>query len=191
MVLIIDNYDSFTYNLVHLLHEVSDGITLNVCRNNAIALSDVARYSKIILSPGPGLPAEAGIMPQVIRHYKGKIPIFGVCLGLQAIGEAYGYSLKNLPQVYHGVQHPMFVTDQRDPLLCKLPTPFWAGRYHSWVIDAKKPADPALHVSCLDENGEIMAMYDLQNAVFGVQFHPESVMTPLGYQIMQRFLEIS
>lgn len=187
-ILILDNYDSFTYNLAHLVSEVSN-LPIDVRRNDAISLPEISQYYKIILSPGPGLPTEAGILQAVIRQYAGKIPMLGVCLGLQAIGEVLGCRLKNLSQVHHGVQHTLHVTDRRDALLCHLPDTFLAGRYHSWVIDPQYLNNTPLRVSCTDSQGEIMAMYHPQSSVFGVQFHPESVMTPLGYQIMQQFID--
>jgi anthranilate synthase component 2 len=191
-LLILDNYDSFTYNLAHTVAEVAEYVHIDVCRNDRIALSQALSYDAIILSPGPGLPADAGIMPQLLRTELGNMPILGVCLGLQAIGEAYGYKLKNLPQVYHGVQHSLLVTDRRDPLLGGLPDNFLAGRYHSWVVDGQYiPPNAALRVSCIDAQGEIMAMYDPLRPVFGVQFHPESVMTPLGHCIIKQFIDIA
>lgn len=186
-ILILDNYDSFTYNLAHLVSEVSN-LPIEIYRNDAISLEQIGKYYKIILSPGPGLPAEAGILQATIKQYVGKIPIFGVCLGLQAIGEVLGCQLKNLPQVHHGIQHPLYINDPNDPILCDLPSPFLAGRYHSWVIDKASITNSPLKISCTDANGEIMAMYNTQNSIFGVQFHPESIMTPLGNLIMQRFI---
>lgn len=163
---------------------------VEVIRNDAISIAEVGKYYKIILSPGPGLPAEAGILQNLIRYYEGKIPIFGVCLGLQAIGEVLGCQLKNLSQVHHGVQESMFVTDRRDPMLHNLPSMFEAGRYHSWVIDRTSTHNCPLRISCTDQDGEIMAMYHPEKPIFGVQFHPESIMTERGYQIMQNFLDI-
>jgi anthranilate synthase component 2 len=187
-ILILDNYDSFTYNLVHLVSEVSS-LVVDVYRNDAISLRDIGKYHKIILSPGPGLPSEAGILQAAIAQYAGKIPLLGVCLGLQAIGEVMGCRLKNLPQVQHGVQHELYICDPADPILSDLPNRFLAGRYHSWVIDKNTVANSNLQVSCVDAQGDIMAMYHAQQGIFGVQFHPESVMTPLGHCIMRRFLE--
>lgn len=187
-LLILDNYDSFTYNLVQYLRELEDAPTVEIFRNDEISLDEVGAYDAIVLSPGPGLPAEAGIMPELIQRYAATKPILGVCLGHQAIGEAFGGSLRNLDEVYHGISSPMHVTVPDAPLLKGLTNPFDAGRYHSWVIEAADfPAE--LQVTARDEKGEIMALQHREYNLHGVQFHPESIMTDLGRQLLQNFVD--
>lgn len=186
-ILIIDNYDSFTYNLVQYIQDIL-GQKISVVRNDAIELEEVAAYDVIILSPGPGVPADAGIMPALIKRYASEKPILGVCLGHQAIGEAFGASLENLRQVYHGIETPIKVTDVSDPLFRGVSDVFQAGRYHSWIV--KKDSLPkTLKVTAIDVKGEIMAMRHTTYPVFGVQFHPESVMTATGKKMLTNFLE--
>lgn len=182
--LIIDNYDSFTYNLAHLLRELGTDVT--VVRNNRFRLPRVAAYDKIVLSPGPGIPSEAGLLMDVIRTYAGLKPILGVCLGEQAIGEAFGAKLTNLAEVYHGVQTPVHVI-RPDYLFDGLPTEFPAGRYHSWVVSPDGLPD-TLEVTALSSEGHIMALRHRTLDVRGIQFHPESVLTPQGKRILQNFL---
>lgn len=182
--LIIDNYDSFTYNLAHLLKELGTDVT--VVRNDCFRLPLVAAYDKIVLSPGPGIPSEAGLLMDVIRTYAGRKPILGVCLGEQAIGEAFGARLTNLSEVYHGVQTPVHVT-RPDYLFDGLPTEFPAGRYHSWVVSPDGLPD-TLEVTALSPEGHIMALRHRTLDVRGIQFHPESVLTPQGKRILQNFL---
>lgn len=184
-LLIIDNYDSFTYNLVHLVEKVSD-IPFEVHRNDKISLEKVNAFDKILLSPGPGLPSEAGILPQVITTYAGKKNILGVCLGLQAIGEAFGAKLKNLDQVYHGLATPVFV--KKDDLLFRnCPAQFLAGRYHSWVVDTEGlPGE--LEITSTDEQGNIMSLRHKKYQVSGVQFHPESILSEYGETILKNWL---
>jgi anthranilate synthase component 2 len=184
-LLIFDNYDSFTYNLLHLVRELGCA-DVDVCRNDKIALNDVARYDKIILSPGPGIPSEAGLLLPLIKQYAPSKSILGVCLGHQAIGEAFGASLLNLTDVYHGIATPINIVAD-DTLFRGLPREFEVGRYHSWVI--KNEALPAeLTITATDSNNEIMAIRHNRYDVHGVQFHPESILTPKGKDIMQNFL---
>lgn len=186
-ILVLDNYDSFTYNLVHYVLEIADA-TVSVFRNDEISLEAVAEYDVIILSPGPGLPADAGIMPALLKKYAGEKPILGVCLGHQAIGEAFGGDLHNLTSVYHGLETPVDITESGSTLFVDIPTPFMAGRYHSWVVEpAKLPTE--LMVTAIAEDGSIMAMQHREFPIYGVQFHPESVMTPYGKKMLANFLK--
>lgn len=186
-ILILDNYDSFTYNLVHLVREIGD-YQLEVHRNDKISLQDVVDYDGIILSPGPGLPSESGILCDLITEYASNKPIFGVCLGEQAIGEVFGATLVNLPSVFHGVARETEVLDQDDPLFKGVPTRFKTGRYHSWAVsDQDFPA--CLKITARDENGTIMALRHRDYDVCGVQFHPESVLTDHGRTIMENWLK--
>lgn len=184
-ILIFDNYDSFTYNLVHLVKEL--GYTdVNIFRNDKIALEDVAKYDKIILSPGPGIPSEAGLLLPLIKEYAGKKPILGVCLGHQAIGEAFGAQLKNLEDVYHGVATRINIT-QPDYIFDTLGRELEVGRYHSWIVDNNRFPD-CIEITATDNNGQIMALKHKEFDVHGVQFHPESVLTPAGETIVKNFL---
>ncbi|SBV99505.1 conserved hypothetical protein [uncultured Dysgonomonas sp.] len=184
-ILIFDNYDSFTYNLVHLVKEL--GYTdVDVFRNDKIALEDVAKYDKIILSPGPGIPSEAVLLLPLIKEYAGKKPILGVCLGHQAIGEAFGAQLKNLEDVYHGVATRINIT-QPDYIFDTLGRELEVGRYHSWIVDNNKLPD-CIEITATDNNGQIMALKHKEFDVHGVQFHPESVLTPAGETIIKNFL---
>ncbi len=184
-LLILDNYDSFTYNLVHLVEKVSD-LSFDVIRNDKISLEDVASYDKILLSPGPGLPKDAGIMPQLINIYGSTKNILGICLGMQAIGEAYGANLKNLDTVVHGMATPVTLT--ADHFLFKgCPQTFDVGRYHSWVVDpVLLPA--ALKVIATDQSGNIMALQHASHKVCGVQFHPESILSEYGETILKNWM---
>lgn len=184
-ILIFDNYDSFTYNLVHLVKEL--GYTdVDVFRNDKIALEDVAKYDKIILSPGPGIPSEAGLLLPLIKEYANKKPILGVCLGHQAIGEAFGAQLKNLEDVYHGVATRINIT-QPDYIFDTLGKELEVGRYHSWIVDNNGLPD-CIEITATDNNGQIMALKHKEFDVHGVQFHPESVLTPAGEIIVKNFL---
>ncbi|MFR0677767.1 anthranilate synthase component II [Dysgonomonas mossii] len=184
-ILIFDNYDSFTYNLVHLVKEL--GYTdVDVFRNDKIALEDVAKYDKFILSPGPGIPSEAGLLLPLIKEYAGKRPILGVCLGHQAIGEAFGAQLKNLEDVYHGVATRINIT-QPDYIFDTLGRELEVGRYHSWIVDNNGLPD-CIEITATDNNGQIMALKHKEFDVHGVQFHPESVLTPAGETIVKNFL---
>jgi len=187
-VLVLDNYDSFTYNLVHIIRE-HGGCTVDVFRNDEIAEDAVAAYDYLMLSPGPGLPDEAGIMKQVIKRYASTKKIFGVCLGMQAIGEVFGGSLMNLPQVYHGVATPIYIEGKDDPVFKGVPDEFMAGRYHSWVINEKDFPDE-LTITSRDEQGRIMSIHHREYPVFGLQFHPESILTPHGKEMIFNFLNL-
>ncbi len=184
-ILVLDNYDSFTYNLVHLLKELGQDPV--VFRNDKITVEAVAEFDRILLSPGPGLPAEAGIMPELIRRYAPTKPILGVCLGHQAIGEAFGGTLRNLGEVVHGIATDTLVTEPQDPLFAHLPRQFATCRYHSWVVDrASFPA--SLQVTATDADGVIMALRHRTYQVHGVQFHPESYITEYGKELVANWL---
>ena len=184
-IVIIDNYDSFTYNLSHLLKEL--GAEVEVVRNDKFELKDLEQYDKIVLSPGPGIPSEAGLLLDVIRTYAGRKPILGVCLGHQAIGEVFGASLENLKEVYHGVQTEGTQLGN-DYIFDGLPERVMMGRYHSWVVAIDSvPASP--EVTAMSDDGEIMAMRHRQYDIHGIQFHPESVLTPEGKTIVGNFLK--
>ncbi len=187
-VVIIDNYDSFTYNLVHLINEIIDG-EVTVFRNDQFDIGVLEAYDYIILSPGPGLPEEAGLLKDVIRTYGSTKKIFGVCLGLQAIGEVYGGKLKNLSKVFHGMKTTMTQTENIDPIFEGISQNFDAGRYHSWVID-RQSSPETLDITAVDNDGEIMAARHKQYQVYGVQFHPESIMTPDGRTMLTNFLNL-
>ena len=184
-IVIIDNYDSFTYNLSHLLKEL--GAEVDVVRNDKFELKDLEQYDKIVLSPGPGIPSEAGLLLDVIRTYAGRKPILGVCLGHQAIGEVCGASLENLKEVYHGVQTEGTQLGN-DYIFDGLPERVMMGRYHSWVV-AKDSVPESLEVTAMSDDGEIMAMRHRQYDIHGIQFHPESVLTPEGKTIVGNFLK--
>lgn len=184
-IVIIDNYDSFTYNLSHLLKELGADVT--VVRNDKFELNDLEQYDKIVLSPGPGIPSEAGLLLEVIRTYAGRKPILGVCLGHQAIGEVFGASLENLKEVYHGVQTEGTQMGN-DYIFDGLPERVMMGRYHSWVV-AKDSVPESLEVTAMSDDGEIMAMRHRQYDIHGIQFHPESVLTPEGKTIVGNFLK--
>lgn len=187
-ILLLDNYDSFTYNLVHLVRELSE-LPLVVARNDKISVSEASEFSTIILSPGPGLPSEAGIMPDLVKELGTTHSILGVCLGHQCVGESFGASLKNLTEVVHGQGRATKILDPECLLFHTLPNEFQSGRYHSWVIDRSTiPAD--LIVTAEDKDGEIMAIRHATHSIFGVQFHPESILTPVGKDIVQNFLSI-
>jgi len=187
-VIIIDNYDSFTYNLVHIVEEVL-GHEVDVVRNDEFELEDIEVYEYIILSPGPGVPEEAGLLKDVIRRYGAHKKIFGVCLGLQAIGEVYGATLRNLDQVHHGQRTIMHQTEITSPLFEGIPRDFYAGRYHSWVIDRSSDTS-ALQVTARGSEEEIMAAHHKSYQVHGVQFHPESIMTDEGKLMITNFLNL-
>jgi anthranilate synthase component 2 len=185
-LLVIDNYDSFTYNLVQYFRELL-GHPVDVLRNDQVGLERAAAYDVLVFSPGPGLPAEAGMMPTLLKVFAPSKVILGVCLGHQAIGEAFGAGLLNLSQVYHGVATPIYPVVSGDALFQGLPGVFEAGRYHSWVVD-RRDLPSELEITAVDANDEIMAMRHRVFDVFGLQFHPESVMTPVGKQILDNFL---
>ncbi len=183
---IIDNYDSFTYNLAHLVKEL--GAEVTVLRNDKFGIADLEQYDKLILSPGPGIPSEAGLLMATIEAYAGKKPMLGVCLGHQAIGEAFGASLTNLSEVFHGV-----ATEGKqmgnDPIFVGLPQRITMGRYHSWVVSADGLPD-CLEITALSDEGQIMGLKHKKFDIHGIQFHPESVLTPDGRTIMDNFLKI-
>ena len=184
-LLILDNYDSFTFNLVHYVKQFCDDVT--VCRNDKITLSEVKPFDSIILSPGPGLPSNAGIMPELIRHYCSSKKILGVCLGHQAIAEAFGAKLKNLEQVLHGVAIPTNITDHNEPLFAGIPQRIYTGRYHSWVVDPKTLSSE-MRITATDDQMEIMAMRHTCYNVCGVQFHPESLLTDHGLKMVENWI---
>jgi anthranilate synthase component 2 len=203
-VLVFDNYDSFTYNLVHMVEKIM-GQKPDVYRNDEIPLEQIAKYDKIILSPGPGLPAEAGLLLPLIREYAATKSILGVCLGHQAIGEAFGGKLENLSSVYHGVATPVTFLertienrsedatfskphDARSALFADLPETIAVGRYHSWVV-ADEAFPDVLEITARDDKGYIMALQHKTYDVQGVQFHPESVLTPQGEIILRNWLK--
>ena len=184
-IVIIDNYDSFTYNLSHLVKEL--GVEVTVYRNDQFTLNQLEVFDKIILSPGPGIPSEAGLLLDVIKSYAGRKPILGVCLGHQAIGEAFGAQLENLSQVYHGVASTIRQLSN-DYIFDSLPRNIEVGRYHSWVVSAHN-LPKCLEITAHSEEGQIMALRHRHYDIHGIQFHPESILTPQGRQILQNFLE--
>ncbi len=186
-ILIIDNYDSFTYNLVHMVENIT-GKYPAVFRNDEISIEAINEYDLIILSPGPGIPDEAGILKDVIKYYAGKKPIFGVCLGLQAITEVFGGSLENLDSVFHGVATTMKVTDYDAVIYKEIPTEFEAARYHSWIATLNDFPEE-LEITSVDEFGAIMSLQHKAFNISAVQYHPESILTPLGEQIVKNFIE--
>ena len=185
-VLVIDNYDSFTYNLVHLLQEL--GATVTVRRNDKTTLEEVGKYEKIMLSPGPGIPDEAGLLKKIIHTYGPTKDLFGVCLGHQAIGEVYGGKLFNSNKVWHGVATLVQVVCEEESLFKYLPKQFATGRYHSWLVEQQLP--DCLVPTAIDEQGNIMAMRHKTHKVRGVQFHPESVLTEHGREMIKNWLEM-
>ena len=186
-VVIIDNYDSFTYNLAHLVKEL--GASVTVYRNDQFSLNQLEPFDKILLSPGPGIPSEAGLLTDVIRTYAGRKPMLGVCLGHQAIGEVFGAKLSNLPEVYHGVATPCELVGH-DALFAGMDSRFTIGRYHSWVV-SREEFPESLEVTALSDDGNIMALRHRNYAIWGIQFHAESVLTPDGRQIVANWLEFS
>lgn len=186
-IIIIDNYDSFTYNLVHMVEDIT-GEYPTVFRNDEIKVEEINAYDLIILSPGPGIPDEAGILKDVIKTYAGKKPIFGVCLGLQAITEVFGGAIENLDSVFHGVATTMKITNFDAPIYKGIPTEFEAARYHSWIASTTSfPKE--LEITSVDEFGSIMSLQHKTHNISAVQFHPESILTPLGETIVRNFIE--
>ena len=183
-IVIIDNYDSFTYNLSQLVKE--SGAEVTVLRNDKFKLEDLEPFDKILLSPGPGIPEEAGLLPDVIRTYAGRKPILGVCLGEQAIGQVFGGKLTNLSHVFHGLQTPVRITAD-DYIFEGLPEEIPAGRYHSWVVDTDGFPDE-LEIISVSKEGHVMALRHKEYDIRGIQFHPESVLTPDGKQIIRNWL---
>ena len=183
-ILVIDNYDSFTYNLVHYLEDLNCEVT--VYRNDEFEIDEIATFDKILLSPGPGIPDEAGLLKEVIAKYAPTKSILGVCLGQQAIGEVFGGTLSNLDKVYHGVATNVRTVVSDEILFEGLGNEFEVGRYHSWVVDANLP--DVLEATSVDENGQIMSLRHKTFDVRGVQFHPESVLTPKGKMILENWI---
>lgn len=182
-ILVIDNYDSFTYNLVHYLEEL--GCEVIVKRNDQLTLEEVDVFDKIVLSPGPGIPDEAGLLKPIIEKYAPTKSIFGVCLGQQAIAEVFGGTLINLKEVYHGIATKINIT--KDAIIFNgMPREIEVGRYHSWVVDANLPN--VLEATSVDENGQIMSLHHKEYDVHAVQFHPESVLTPQGKKMLENWL---
>ncbi|GAB2535741.1 anthranilate synthase component II [Rufibacter soli] len=186
-ILVLDNYDSFTYNLVQLLRELGYGDQVEVHRNDQISLDAVDQFDVILLSPGPGVPSEAGIMPELLKRYAPTKRIMGVCLGHQAIAEAFGAELSNMTDVLHGIASTLRVVDSEDPLFNKLPGTFKVARYHSWTVKPES-VPSALHVTAVDKRGEVLAIRHKKYDVCGVQFHPESILTDYGKEMLQNWL---
>lgn len=190
-LVIVDNYDSFTYNLAHAFRELGEQVT--VVRNDRFELQDIAEFDKIVLSPGPGIPEESGLLLPVIREYAGVKPMFGVCLGEQAMAVAFGGRLINLSDVFHGVQTPVtYLIDGNsplDPIFSGLSNPMEAGRYHSWVVDRDYLPD-CLEVTAVSQEGQVMGLRHRQFNMHAVQFHPESVLTPEGAKLLKNWLNI-
>ena len=183
-IVIIDNYDSFTYNLAHLIREI--GAEVTVFRNDRFSLEDLEPFDGIVLSPGPGIPSEAGLLLDTIRRYAGHKPMLGVCLGHQAIGEVFGGSLVNLSEVYHGVATECTLLG-RDYIFDGLPERITVGRYHSWVV-SRENFPSCLEVTALSDEGQVMALRHREYDIHGIQFHPESVLTPQGKTIIGNWL---
>lgn len=184
-IVIIDNYDSFTYNLFHLVREL--GCEVDAVRNDKFEMSDLEKYDKIILSPGPGIPEEAGKLMDTIRTYAGRKPILGVCLGHQAIGEVFGAKLTNLSEVFHGVATPATITKD-DYLFDSLPEKIEVGRYHSWVVDAQTMPE-CLETTSISDEGFVMSLRHKEYDIRGIQYHPESVLTPDGKTIIENWIK--
>ena len=185
-LLVFDNYDSFTYNLEHAFREL--GVNPDVIRNDKMEVEDASKYDKMVISPGPGIPSEAGILPKLLKRWSKEKPILGVCLGHQAIGESWGASLLNLPEVYHGVATDIDVITKDDYLFKGLPGKIKVGRYHSWVIDEKNFPENELEITARDDNGMIMGIRHKIYDIRGVQFHPESILTPMGLKILENWI---
>jgi anthranilate synthase component 2 len=185
-VLVIDNYDSFTYNLVHYLEDLNCNVT--VVRNDKLTLDDVEPFDKIVLSPGPGIPDEAGLLKPIIERFAPTKSILGVCLGQQAIAEVFGGSLINLEDVYHGVATKVTITVDDEPLFKDMDKEIEVGRYHSWVVSPDLPE--SLEATSFDANGQVMSLRHKVYDVKGVQYHPESVLTPNGKQILKNWLNM-
>ena len=186
-ILVFDNYDSFTYNLVQMIEQIS-GEKVDVFRNDQISLEEIEKYDKIVLSPGPGIPSEAGILIELIKKYSPTKSILGVCLGQQAIAEAFGGSLINLTEIYHGVATNAQTIKKNAPLLKDLPENLEVGRYHSWAVNPEDFPEE-LEITSVDENGMIMSLQHKNYDVQAVQYHPESILTPHGKRIIKNFLQ--
>ena len=188
-ILMIDNYDSFTYNLVQML-ESFDGVSVSVKRNDEVSLNEVQEHEKIVLSPGPGVPSEAGLMPEIVRTFSESKCILGVCLGHQCIGEVFGATLRNIEHPIHGKATPIEITDPSEPLFAGVQRHVSVGRYHSWVVDRVGFPRDELQVTAEDGSGEIMALRHVKLNVRGVQFHPESILTESGHTMLENFLKL-
>ncbi|WP_162127710.1 anthranilate synthase component II [Flavobacterium phycosphaerae] len=184
-IAVIDNYDSFTYNLVHYLEDLDAEVT--VFRNDELELTELEKFDKILLSPGPGIPDEAGLLKAIIVQYASSKSILGVCLGQQAIGEVFGGQLINLDKVFHGVATKVAPTVTDETLFYNLPNEFEVGRYHSWVVNSEGFPE-VLEITSVDETGQIMSLRHKTLDIKGVQFHPESVLTPHGKTILKNWL---
>lgn len=187
-ILVLDNYDSFTYNLVHLLKDLGYGPHLEVHRNDALRLDAIAQFDKILLSPGPGVPKNAGLMAEIIKRYGPSKSILGVCLGHQAIAEVYGARLYNLSEVLHGVQRSIQILDPRERLFRNIPSSYQICHYHSWAVKNDSLSTPLL-LTAQGENGEVMAIRHQYYDVKGVQFHPESIASEYGHQLLKNWVE--
>jgi anthranilate synthase component 2 len=187
-LLVLDNYDSFTYNLVHFIRE-HGGYEIDVVRNDQIAPTAIEKYDRIVLSPGPGLPDEAGILKEVIRRYAPTKKILGVCLGMQAMAEVFGGSLLNLQDVFHGMASPIYREPVEDAVLQGIPDAFMGGRYHSWVVN-EKDFPEELVITSRDSDGNIMSLHHKSYPLYGLQFHPESILTPDGKTMINNFLNL-
>jgi len=186
-IVVLDNYDSFTYNLVHAIEKILLK-KIDVVRNDEVDIYFFKKYDKIVLSPGPGIPDESGILKDVIKHWGKEKSILGVCLGMQAIGEVYGASLENLPDVFHGVATSIILTVQDEKIFNGVPEIFEAGRYHSWIV-SRNNLPTCLEIMAIDKQGQIMALRHKDYDVKGVQFHPESILTPYGELIIENWLK--
>ena len=186
-ILVIDNYDSFTYNLVHYIEKLT-GNSPSVFRNDEITLKEAGNYDKILLSPGPGIPVNAGICIELLKQYSSTKSILGICLGHQAIGEAFGAKIVNLSHVYHGIATPVTINELSDPLFRNIPSSIIAGRYHSWVVSGDDLPE-CLKITCTDETGMIMGIRHNVYDVCGLQFHPESVLTEYGINIIANWID--
>ena len=184
-ILVIDNYDSFTYNLVHYLQDLNCDVTVK--RNDKLTLKEVEKFDKVLLSPGPGIPDEAGLLKSIIKEYAPTKSIFGICLGQQAIAEVFGGKIENLDKVYHGVSTNVELTNTDEVLYKDIPKEIVVGRYHSWVVSKDLPDE--LEATSIDENGEIMSLRHKKYDVRAVQYHPESILTPEGKKILKNWVE--
>jgi len=185
-ILLLDNYDSFTYNLSHLVDQF-EGMQVEVIRNDALNVNDAEKFDRIIISPGPGLPSEAGITNELIRKYHSSKPILGVCLGMQAMAEVCGGKLFNLQKVFHGVAEWTDIISKDEKLYTGIRSPFKAGRYHSWAVD-KDNLPKELRITAVDRKGDIMSFTHENQLMRGVQFHPESILTEFGKELMSNWL---
>lgn len=185
-ILVLDNYDSFTYNLVHIIEQIG-GVQFEVYRNDKIKIEEVERFDKILLSPGPGIPSEAGNMPEIVKRYSTSKSIMGVCLGHQCIGEIFGAKLINMGYPMHGKSSIIKVIKQDEPLFNGLPQTFAVGRYHSWLVNRDNLPD-CIEITAVDDKDNIMSLRHKQYRICGVQFHPESIMTEGGIRMMENWL---